>query len=172
MEPAMPSWYSQNSFGEPISFDNYDKDAAVFCVSTPSSTQCTPLEDTSDEHDFLADLNTPSYSIEDGVSETGPMTDFLMSDLVSPRSADRMATVFAAFVDEEEPSSLSTSDHLGINEVNASTHTRDSILRLARPGAQSTVYYNLLDMTIDVIRYLTRCRLHTDRMANRRNDLS
>ncbi len=137
----MPSWYSQNNFGEPNAFDNYDKDAAMGCVSTPSSTQCTPQDDTSDEQGFLGDLHTPSHSIEDGLLETGPMTDFLMSDLVSPRSADRMATLLATFVDEEEPNNLySTSDHLGFNEMNTSTHARHSILRLARPSAQGTVY--------------------------------
>jgi len=143
MEPAMPSWYSQDNFGEPSSFDNYDKDAAMGRVSTPSGTQYTPQEDTSDEQDFLGDLHTPSQSIEDGVSNTGPMTEFLMSDLVSPRAANRMAAVFATSIDEEEPNNLySTPDHLGFDEVNADTHARDSILRSARPSARGIVFYN------------------------------
>jgi len=169
----MSSWYSQNSFGESNPFDDHDIDAAMGCVPTPSSTHCTPQEDTSDEQGFLGDLNTPSHSVEDGVSEAGPMIDFLMSNLVSPRSAHRMTAVFATLVDEEEPGNLySTLDHVGTDEANTGTYARDSNLKSARPSAQGIVFYSLLDSTIDIMRRPTSCHLHTDSMANQRIDLS
>lgn len=178
----MPSRCSQNNIREPNFFDNYDEDAAMGnydedaamgCVSALSSTQCTPQYDTSDEQAFSGDLHTPSYSIEDGFSETGPMTDLLMADLVSPQSIDCMATLSATFVDIEEPNNIySILDCLGIDDVGASTNARDSDLRLTRRSAQSTVHHSLLDMTIDVSRYLTNYRLHRDSMVNRRNDIS
>lgn len=173
MEPTLPPRHSHDNFGEPKSFNDYDMDVAMGGVSTPTSEQCTPQEDTSDEQGFSGDLYTPSHSIENGVSETGYMTDFLRSDLVSPRLAHRMTAMFAAFVDGETPNDLySTSDILGTHEVNADTYERDLFLRSATPSVQGSVFYILLNITVNVVRYPTSWRLHADSMADGRNDLS
>lgn len=173
MWPTLPPWYSHNDFGGPNSFNHYDTDVILGGVSTPTSTQYTPHEDTSDEQGFSGDLHTPSHSIGDGLSGTGYMPDYPMSDLVSPWSADHMTAIIATFVDEQEPKDLrSRSDHPGINEANAGTLERDLMLRSARPSVQGIVFYSLLDITINIIRYSSSYRLHADSTAKRRNDLS
>ena len=133
----MPLWYSQNNFGESSSVENYGIDVAMGGVSTPTSKQWTPQEDTSDEQAFSGDLYTPSHSIEDGFSESYPMTDFQLSNLGSPELASHPTALSPTLFDGEEPNDLySTSDILRINEMSAGTYERDLIPRSARPSVQ------------------------------------
>ena len=73
MGSNMLLWYPENNFTELTSSETNATSEAIPCNFTPSSTRYTPQDGASGEQPGSSNSNTPSFCVEDGLSNADAM---------------------------------------------------------------------------------------------------
>ena len=105
-ESIMPPQYFEHSFRELDSSSSDAADGAMPYRSTPSSTQYTPQDGSSDAQAVPSGTDNLDEPMEGSIFDGSPMMDFLESDLVTHQFTQHMRDSFTIPTDEDKTDSI------------------------------------------------------------------
>ena len=156
---------------DPDPFDTHAAWLAMGYEFTPSGTQYTPQDDTSEEQAVSGEIDTPPQSTEGGFSNTALMKDPLESDLLSSQFTRPMTALLGMSIEEKEPDDMQRTTNNPRTEISAASYVMDSSLGAGTQRVQGMLLCTLPNTIVDVIRYATAGRLHADSRTHQRINL-